>query len=177
MSHHEAISARLPHLSDPWPEGYRSLAQVLGPIEEVPFQGNLGPNDNPTVSHLGPIATPSIPVMVGWESTNQVMSANSNAGEKPPVWVTSSVSGTISSSGQVAAISQPTVVIPPTNTNVVPPPSSLGQPSGVQPINNPSSLGYTYPITQPPMVNQVYQKPPPVAIYPGITYHGNDFVP
>ena len=70
---------------NPWTEGSCSLAQVLGHIEEVPFQGNSGPNDNPIVSHPGPITRPSIPVMVGGKSTNQVMSAHSNAGGKPPV--------------------------------------------------------------------------------------------
>ena len=68
---------------NPWPEGYNSLAQVLGPIEEVPFQGNPDPNDNPAVSHPGPVTRPSIPVMVGGKSTNQVMSAHSNAGGQP----------------------------------------------------------------------------------------------
>ena len=50
---------------NPWPEGYCSLAQVLRPIEEVPFQGSPGTNDNPTVSHPSPITRPSIPIMVG----------------------------------------------------------------------------------------------------------------
>ena len=108
MYRYETISARLPHNTDPWPlseikpssevhptygetscnpwpEGYRSLAQVLGPIEEVPFQGNPGLNDNPTVSDPGPVTRNFIPAMVGEESTNQVMSANSNAGEKSPM--------------------------------------------------------------------------------------------
>ena len=106
MSHYETMLARLPCNIDPWPlskikpspeghptygetsrkpwpKGYHSLAQVLGPIEEVPFQGNPGPNDNPMVSHLGPFTKPSIPVMVGGKSTNQVMLAHSNAGGKP----------------------------------------------------------------------------------------------
>ena len=129
---------------NPWPEGYRSLAQVLGPIEEVPFQGNIGPNENPIVSHSRPVTRPSIPVMVGGKSTNQVMSTNSNDGGKPPSRVTSSVSGIITSLGQVAAVAQLAVVIPPTNTNVVPPPSSSGQPLGVQPVKNLASWGYTY---------------------------------
>ena len=159
MSRHEFVSARLPHNIDPWPlaeikpssdgnptygetshnpwpKGYRSLDQVLGPIEEVPFQGNPGPNDNPIVSHLGPITRPSIPVMVGGKSINQVMSSNSNAGGKPPARVTSSVSGIIASSGKVSAVAQPLVVIPPIHTNVVLPPSILGQSLGVQPVNN-----------------------------------------
>ena len=107
MSHHEAISARLPHNTDPWPlskikpssdghpaygetcrnpcpDGYCSLAQVLGPIEEVPFQGNPGRNDNPIVSHPDPVTRPSIPIMVGGKSINQVMSKNSNVGGQPP---------------------------------------------------------------------------------------------
>ena len=86
MSHYETMTARLPPNIDPspiaeitsdghqtygetsrnpWPDGYRSLAQLIGPIEEVPFQGNPGPNDNTTVSHLGPVTRPSIPIMVG----------------------------------------------------------------------------------------------------------------
>ena len=57
-------------------------------------------------------------------------------GGKPPARVTSSVSGIIASSGKVASIAQPVVVIPPTNTNVIPPASSSGQPLWVQPMNN-----------------------------------------
>ena len=103
MSHYETIPARLLRNTDPWPEpssevhptygepsriprpkGYHSLDQVLGPIQEIPFQGNPGLNDNPTVSHPDTITRPSIPVMVGGKSTNQVMSTHSNAGGKPP---------------------------------------------------------------------------------------------
>ena len=91
--------------------------------------------------------------------------------------VTSYVSGIIASSGQVAAVAQPAVVIPPSNTNVVPPPSSSGQPLGVQPVNNLASWGYAYPATQPPTINQVYQQPEPATIYPGIPYPRNYFVP
>ena len=106
MSHHEVVSALLPRniapwplaeikpssdghptygdtYHNPWPEGYHSLAPMLGHVEEVPFQGNRGPNDNPTVSHPIPITRPSIPVMVGGKSTNQVMSTNSNTGGNP----------------------------------------------------------------------------------------------
>ena len=79
---------------------------MLGPIEEVPFQGNPGPNDNPIVSHTGPDTRRSILVMVGGKSTNQVMSANSNTGGQPPMCVTSSVSGIIAISGQVAVVAQ-----------------------------------------------------------------------
>ena len=89
----------------------------------------------------------------------------------------SSVSGIIASLGQVATVSQPAVVIPSTNTDVAPPPSISGKPLGVQPVNNPTSWGYTYPGTQPPIVNQVYQQPPPAAIYPRIPYPRNAFVP
>ena len=95
---------------------------MLGPIEEIPFQSNLGLNDNPIVSHLDPITRPSIPFMVGGKSTNQVMSAHSNVEGKPSVRFTSSVSGIISSSGKFTAVAKPEVVIPPTNTNVIPPP-------------------------------------------------------
>ena len=89
MSRHESISAHLPHNTDPWPEpsseghptygkpsriprpkGYHSLDQVLGPIQEIPFQGNPGLNENPTVSHPDPVTRPSIAVMVGGKSTN-----------------------------------------------------------------------------------------------------------
>ena len=58
---------------------------MLGPIEEISFQGNLGLNNNPIVSHPEPIARPSIPVMVGGKYSNQAMSVNSHAGGQPPV--------------------------------------------------------------------------------------------
>ena len=189
MSRHETLPAQLPHnihpwteaeiksssnghptygetSHNPWPKGYHSLAQALGPIEEIMFQGSPGLNHKTTVSYLGPITRPSIPIVVGGKSSNQAMSVNSHAGGQPPTQITLPVSETLPSSGQVAAVAQPTVVIPPTNTNVVPPPSSSGKPLGVQPINNPSSWGYTYPGTQPPMTNQVYQQPPLATIYP-----------
>ena len=96
MSHYETLLARLPRNTDPWPEaeikpsfegcltygensrnpwpeGYRSLAQVLGPIEEISFQGNPGP-----------ITRPSIPIMVGGQSSNQSVSVKSHAGGQPP---------------------------------------------------------------------------------------------
>ena len=107
MSRYETISGRLPRNTDPWPEaeikpssdghptygensrnpwpeGYRSLAQALGPIEEILFQGNLGLKHNPIVSHTEPITKPSIPIMVGGESLNQAMSVNSHTKGKPP---------------------------------------------------------------------------------------------
>ena len=40
-----------------------------------------------------------------------------------------------------------------------------------------ASWGYTYPGTQQPMVNQVYQQTPPTAIYLVISYPGNTFLP
>ena len=138
------MSARLPCNTDPWPlseikpsskghpnygdtslnpcpDGYCSLAQVLGPIEEVPLQGNPSLNDNPIVSHLDPITRPSIPIMVGGQSITQVISTNSNTRGKPPAQVMSSVSEIIASLGQVATIAQLAVIIPSTNTNVFPP--------------------------------------------------------
>ena len=74
------------------------------------------------MSHPEPIAKPSITVMVGGESSNQVVLVNSHAGGKPMMRVTLPISGIMSSSGQVVAVAQPVVVIPPTNTHVVPPP-------------------------------------------------------
>ena len=84
MSCHVTISAHLPRLSDPWPDVYRSLAQIVSPIGEIPFQGNPGQNDNPIVSHPGSVTRPPLPVMVGGQSIHQVMSAHYNAGGKPP---------------------------------------------------------------------------------------------
>ena len=120
VSHYETLQARLPLNTDPWPEaeikpssegrptygensrnpwpeGYRSLAQALGPIEEILLQGDLGLNHNPTVSHPELIARPSIPVMVGGKSSNQAMSVKSHVGGKPSARVTLPISGTIPS--------------------------------------------------------------------------------
>ena len=91
------------------------------------------------MSHFEPIARPSIPVMVGGKSSNQAMLVNSHIGGQPLVRVTLPISGTMSSSGQVALIAQPTMVMPPTNTYLVPPQSSTIQPLGSQPVNNTAS--------------------------------------
>ena len=39
ISYKEPMSAPFPHLIDPWPSEYCTLAETLGPIEEVPFSG------------------------------------------------------------------------------------------------------------------------------------------
>ena len=57
----------------------------------------------------------------------------------------SSVSGVATSVKQTSATRQSIVFVPPTNTNTVNPPSSLGQPSGVQPAIDQISWGYGYP--------------------------------
>ena len=71
----------------------------------------------------------------------------------------------------------PTVNTPPPNTSTFVPSFSQGGPSWVQPVVSPPSWGYTYPRNQPPMVHQAYQLALSAAVYPGIPYPGNVFVP
>ena len=81
-------------------------------------------------------AQPSIPVL----------SVPSSAGGQPLARPMLSSTRIVPSQGQTSNIEQSRVYLPPTHTNVVNPPSSSGQPLGVQPITIQSSGGYGYQI-------------------------------
>ena len=67
--------------------------------------------------------------------------------------------------------------VPPTHTNMVNPPSSLVQSSGVQHAVNQLSWGYGYPTNQLPVVNINYQPTSTGTMYSRIPYPGNTFTP
>ena len=69
------------------------------------------------------------------------------------------------------------MVVPPTKTNMVNPPSTSGQPLGAQPVVNQPSWGYGYPGNQLPVGNMNYQLASIGTMYPGIPYPGNTFTP
>ena len=84
------MSALLPHLSDPWPSGYRSLAETLAPIEYVPPHGmspnNPGQTSNPIVLNPRSVSSPPITSVAGGQSSAQMVSVHSNVGGgEPPV--------------------------------------------------------------------------------------------
>ena len=85
------------------------------------------------------------------------------------------VSGVTSSVRHTLVVGQPTSIVPSINTNVVIPPSSTGQPLGIQPILNQPSCGYTYPRNQPPTRNVNYQPTYSGIVYPRMPYPGNMF--
>ena len=151
----------------------------MAPIDDLPPRGvtphNLGKTYNPIVSNPRFVFSPPIPSVAGGQSSAQVVS--SNTWRQPPAKVVPIVSGVIPSVRQTPPVGQPTVIVPPTNTNMVNPPSSLGQLSGVQPAVNQSSWGYVYPRNQPPVGSINYQPTSTWAMYLGIPYPGNMFTP
>ena len=88
LPHKEPMSAILPRLLEPWPSRYRTLAETMAPIEDVPAHSvashNPAPTYNPTVSNSRFVSSPPIPSIAGGESSTQMVSIHSNACEKPP---------------------------------------------------------------------------------------------
>ena len=80
--------------------------------------------------------------------------------------------GVVPSQEQTSNIETSTVFVPPTHTNVVNPPSSSGQPLGVQLVTIQSSSGYGYQI---PVGN--HPSNPTRMPYVGIPYPSNTFTP
>ena len=72
VSHKEHMSALLPCLSNPWPSGYRTLAENLGPIDDIPPHGVTshipGQTSNPTVLNPRSVSSPPIPSVAGGKS-------------------------------------------------------------------------------------------------------------
>ena len=166
------MSTLLPHLSDPWTFGYRSLSMSLDPIDDLLDRGvtphNTGQTSNPTptISHPRSVSSPPIPSMAGGKPSVPVASIPSNVGGKPPVQVMSSVSGVSTSFRQTSIARQFAMFVPPTNTNMVNPPSSCSQPLGVQLAVDQTSWGYGYPGNQLHVGNMNYQPTSIGTMYP-----------
>ena len=112
--------------------GYRLLADFMRPIEPI-IDRTVTPhnpcqNTNPTTSHV--MYVPNIPRSSAprTQPSISISSLPSSAGGKPSSRPMLSSTIIISSQGQTSGIDQSTFYVPPTNTNVVNPPSSLGQP-------------------------------------------------
>ena len=88
IPHKEPMLDLLPHLSDPWPSGYRTLAKTLAPIDDLPPRGvtphNPDQTFNPAVSNPRYVSSPPIPFVAKGESSAQMVSVHSNVGGKPP---------------------------------------------------------------------------------------------
>ena len=130
VSYREPMSTLFPHLSDPRPSEYRTLADTLGPIEEVSFSGvishNPGQTSNPTVVNQRSTSSPPIPFAAGGQSSAKMVSIHSNIGGESRVRVTLPISGVSTSTRQTSIVGIPTVLFPPTHTTMVNSPSISG---------------------------------------------------
>ena len=88
------------------------------------------------------------------------MSVPSNVMGLPPIRPTLPTSGIVTNNRQTSIVGQSTEYVPHTNTNVVNPPSSSGQPSMAQPAVHQPSWGYGYPTNQMLVGNMNYQPTP-----------------
>ena len=81
------MSSLLPHLSDPWPSGYHTLADTLAPIDDLPPRGvtphNPSQTSNPTISNPRSFSSPPLPSIARGESLAQMVSVHSNTGGEP----------------------------------------------------------------------------------------------
>ena len=100
---------------------------------------------------------------------------SSTTGGQPPAQVTSVVSEVTSSTRQTPIVGQTTIVVPSMKTKEVTP--STSQPSGVQPIVNQPSWGYTHPGNIPSVSNVNLQPTSIGMVYPSMPYPGNMFIP
>ena len=76
------------------------------------------------------VPNPPRSIAPGAQPSILVSSLPSSVGGQPPARPTLSGTGIVSSQGQTSGIEQSIVYVPPTHTNVVNPPSSLGHPLG-----------------------------------------------
>ena len=83
--------------------------------------------------------------------------------------------GVIMNNRKTSAAVKSTIYVPPTNTNMVNPPSSSGHPSVAQLAVHKPSWGYGYPANQIPIGNMNYQPNPIGMSYTRIPYSGNTF--
>ena len=87
VSYKEHLSSLFPRILDPWPFRYCSLAETLGPIEEVLFSvvisHNPGQTSNPRILNQRYMSSPPIPSVAGGESSTQMVSVHSNTEGKP----------------------------------------------------------------------------------------------
>ena len=123
-------------------------------------------NSAPTVSSSRSISSPPIPSMDGGKASVPVVSIPSNIEGQPPARVMSSVSGVSTSFRQTSIARQFAMFVPPTNTNMVNPSSSSGQPLGLQPIVNQPFWGSGYPGNQLHVGNMNYQPTSIGTMYP-----------
>ena len=59
VPHKEPMSALLPRNTDPWPDGYRSLADSMKPIDPVETSKHLGQTFDPTVANVRFVSSPA----------------------------------------------------------------------------------------------------------------------
>ena len=141
--------------------GYHSLADSMRPIEPILDRNvtphNLGQTNNPTTSHIMSIPNPPRSSTPGEQHSILVSSIPSSVRGQPPARPMLPVTGIVASHGQTSSIDKSTVYVPPTQTNVVNPPSSLSQPLGEQPVTNQTSCGYGYIENKVPVENINYQ--------------------
>ena len=110
--HNESISTRLPRNTNPWP-----MAEIRASTDGHPIYGETSCNPGQT-SNSAPVVLNSRSV-----SSHPILST---AGEKPPARPTLLTSGTITNNKHTSTTGKYKVYVPPTNTNMVNPPLSLG---------------------------------------------------
>ena len=107
---------------------------------------NQGQTSNSTPVFLSSRSISSHPIlsMAGGKPSVPVVFVPSNTRGKPSVRPTLPTSGIVTNNRKTSTVGKSTVYVPPTNTNMVSPPSSLVQPLVAQPVVNQPSWDYGY---------------------------------
>ena len=105
-------------------------------IDHVVTPQKPGQITTPITSHVMSFPNPPRSSVPEIQSSIPVSSTPSSAGGKPQARPTLSDIGIVPSQGKTSNIEPSIVFLPPTHTNVVNPPSSLGQTLGAQPVTS-----------------------------------------
>ena len=140
----------------------------MKPIEPVETSHHLGQTYDPTVSNVRYVPGPPMTYMSRGQPSNLVTLVPFNFGGESLARSTLPASGFVTNNRQTPTACPSSVYVPPTNTNIVNPPLSLGQPLGEQPVVNQVFWGYRYLENQVPIRNMNYQPTPTSISYIGI---------
>ena len=115
-------------------------------IDHAVTPHNLGQITTTIIPHVISVPNPPRSSTLGTQPSIPILLVPSSVEGKPPARPMLSDTRIVPSQGKTSNIEPSTIYVPPTHSNVVNPPSSLGHPLGAQPVTVQSSGGYGYQI-------------------------------
>ena len=134
IPHKETMSSLLPRNTDPWPDGYHSLADSMKPIDLVETSQHPGQTFEPTVANVRSVSSPPRSSRAGGKPSTPIVSVPYSVGGKPSAQFMLPSGGVVTHNRHASNAGTSTFFVPP--TNIVNPPLSSGQPLGEKLVVN-----------------------------------------